>query len=288
MTFEILGVHLFLPLFSVRDPASWGVRLSFLLPPPRTLLGALARGVGILSGAASGEELRKREAVRNILTYAFEAYSYVTVQPLSPLIKSSQILRFVPPVEKGERIRTSQEAHDAFKTDFIFSSDMKVVFFINIASINEVLEEYGLPKINLNKLCYAARLIDRIGQTEIMCYTKNVEWLKIKETSSTVNTYLPYKWLERVEGDHFISELLPNLGVLKSLDRIQSMKISHIKDKELRRKKILYLFPLRLMKAPKGKEIFETIEVRTKLKTGYGAYLLSDGTKVAVPLLKGK
>jgi len=287
MSFEIFGAHLFLPLFSVRDPTSWGVRLSFLLPPPRTMLGALARGVGIISGVASGEEKLREEIIRNILTYAFEAYSFATVRPLSPLIKSSQILRYVPPVEKGEREKTPQEAHDAFKTEIIFSTEMKVIFFVNMESVNNIFQKYGLPRINTEKLCYATRLIDRVGPTEAMCYTKNVEQLKIKEVCSAINTYVPHGWLEEAKGEYCVGELLPNLRVLESLGQIRQTNIKNIQDEDLRRKKILYLFPLRLTKGPKGREVFEASELKVKLKAGYEAYLLNDGTEVAIPALEG-
>jgi len=286
MPFEIIGANLFLPLFSVRDPTSWGVRVSFLFPPPRTLLGALAHGTGIILGVASGEEKLKGEAVRNILTYAFEAHSFVTVRPLSPLVKSSQILRFVPPIEKGEQIGTPQEAHDAFKTDIVFSGDMKVIYLMDIVSINRILKNYDLSEIYLDKISHAARLIDRIGQTEAVCYTKKVEGLEIDKASPTVNTYLPCEWLEDVEGDYCVGELLPNLYILKSLGKIPDMNMSYVQNKDARRMKITYLFPLKLTKGLKGKEVFEATEVKIKLKQGYTAYLLKDGTRIALPSQK--
>jgi CRISPR-associated protein Cas5 subtype I-A len=254
-----------------------------LLPPPRTVLGALARGVGIILGVPSGEEKLREEIIRNVLTYTFEAYSFATIRPLSPLVKSSQILRYVPPVEKDEHIKMPQEAHDAFKTDIIFSNEIEVIFFINIESVNNIFQEYGLSRIDAEKICYAMQLIDRVGPTEAMCYTKNVEQLKIKEVCSAINTYVPYGWLEEAKGEYCIGELLPNLGVLESLGQIRQINIKNIQDKDIRRKKILYLLPLRLTKGPKGKEVFEVSEVKVKLKSGYLAYLLNDGTKVAIP-----
>jgi len=284
MSFDIIGAHFFLPLFSVRDPTSWGVRLSFLLPPPRTILGALAHSIGVISGVASGEEELRKEAARDILTYALETYSLATIRPLSPVIKGSNILRYVPPVEKGERVRSSEAAHDAFKTDLMISSEMKAIFFIDTGSVSSFLEKYGLPKLHIGRICHAVRLIDRIGPTEIICYTKNVEILRIEEASPITNTYVPYGWLEGAEGQYCVSELLPNLRVLETLGQIAQTDIRSIRHKNLRRKKIPYLLPLKLTKRPKGKEVFEASEVNIKPKTGFAAYSLSDGTKAVLPV----
>lgn len=286
MSFDIIGAHFFLPLFSVRDPTSWGVRLSFLLPPPRTILGALAHSIGVILGIASGEEQLRKEMTRNILTYALETCSFATIRPLSPVIKSSNILRYVPPVEKGERLRSPDTAYDAFKTDIMISGEMKAIFFINTESVSSFFEKYGLPELRVGQFCQAARLIDRIGPTEITCYTKNVEILRIEETSPTTNTYVPYGWLESAEGQYCVSELLPNLRILETLGKIADIDIQTIRHKDLRRKKIPYLLPLKLTKRPKGKEVFEASEVKIKPKRDFATYSLSDGTKAVLPVQK--
>jgi len=284
MSFDVIGAHFFLPLYSVRDPTSWGIRLSFLLPPPRTLLGALARSVGLISGVASGEQELAKESARKVLTYALEAYSFATIRPLSPVIKSSTMLRYIPPVETGERIVSPETAHDAFKTDLIISSEMKAIFFIDIESVGSFTGEYGLPKLDIDGFSHAARLIDRIGPTEVVCYTKNVEVLDIKGASPTSNTYVPYGWLESAEGQFSVGELLPNLRVLKTLGQIAQTNIQSISDKDLRRTKIPYLLPLSLTKRPKRKEAFEASEVKIRPKKGFATYSLSDGTNTVLPI----
>ncbi|MEM0312760.1 MAG: type I-A CRISPR-associated protein Cas5a [Conexivisphaerales archaeon] len=282
---EILGVHISIPLYTIRDPGSWGIRLSFLLPPPRTLIGALAHGLGVVYGIASGEENLKGEFARNVLSYALETYSFVTIRPLSPLVKTSQIMRLVPAIEKGKSSKTSEEAHDAFKTDFIFCSDLKAVYTIDIDMVNLVLEKYGLPKADIAKLSCAARFIDRIGQTESICYVKNIEWLETKGRSVDVNTYLPTHWIEDAKGDYNIGELLPNIRILEDLGekKVRQLGIESIKDKDLRKKKIPFLLPLRVAEHRQGREVLKPVEVNVKLKTGYVAYLLDDGTKIVLP-----
>ncbi|HIE15240.1 TPA: type I-A CRISPR-associated protein Cas5, partial [Candidatus Bathyarchaeota archaeon] len=73
---EIFSVKIFLPLFYVRYREAWGVRLSSRLPPPRTILGALAKGLGIILGIEGGETLINGEPARKILTEAVESSSY--------------------------------------------------------------------------------------------------------------------------------------------------------------------------------------------------------------------
>lgn len=283
MSMRFLAVSLRLPLFSVRDPESWGVRLSFVLPPPRSSLGALARGLGIILGFRSGEERRKNQFVRDILTFGIEVSSYATIRQLSLLLKSSYILRYVPPVEKGEPIETVEGSHDAFKTDLMFSDAMKIIFSFDIAKINNIFETYDLPKVDEGIICQAAKLIDRIGSTENFCYAHKVEFVSIKEISSTVNTYVPLDWIESVKGEYFISDLLPNIRVLKDLGIIKDESISNLQDKDLRRMKIRYVFPLKLVSEIRGKMFFESNDVEIKLKKGYSGYILNDGTRVVIP-----
>ncbi|MEM3712492.1 MAG: type I-A CRISPR-associated protein Cas5a [Thermoproteota archaeon] len=279
---KILGVHVFAPLYTIRDPASWGVRMSFLLPPPRTLIGALARGLGITYGIASGEERLKGEFTRNILCYALEKSIFATIRPLSPLVKTSQIIRMVPAVEKGESIETPEKAHDAFKTDFIFCGNLKIVYAIDIDMVNSVFEKYDLPKTDTIRLNRAARFLDRIGQTESICYVKNIELLEIKGESTNINTYLPTYWIKDITGNYFIRELLPNIRIIENYMK-KRLGIESIEDKDLRKKKIPFLLPLQATGYHRGREFLEPAEVTVQLKLGYKAYLLNDGTKIALP-----
>jgi CRISPR-associated protein Cas5 subtype I-A len=282
---RFLAVSLRLPLFSIRDPESWGVRLSFVLPPPRSLLGALARGLGIILGFRSGEEKQKNEFVRDILTFGIEVSSYATIRQLSPLLKSSYILRYVPPVEKGEPIETVEGSHDAFKTDLMFSGMMKIIFSFDIAKINSVFKTYDLPKVDEYIICQAAKLIDRIGSTENFCHAHKVEFVNIEEISPTVNTYVPLDWIESVKGEYFISDLLPNIRILKDAGVIKDESISNLQDKDLRRMKMRYVFPLKLVGEIRGKMFFESDEVEIMLKKRYSGYILNDGTRVVIPSL---
>ncbi|MEM2914645.1 MAG: hypothetical protein QXH91_04510, partial [Candidatus Bathyarchaeia archaeon] len=241
--------------------------------------------LGIMLGFSSGEERQKDEIIRNILTFGIETSSYATVRQLSPLIKSPYILRYVPQVGKGEPIETIEGSHDAFKTDLMFSGAMRVIFSFDTAKINSIFLNYGLPKVDENVICHAAKLIDRIGATENFCYTRKAEFVHIEETSSTLNTYAPLDWIESVKGEYLISDLLPNISVLKDVGIIKDVSINHLQNKDLRRIKIRYVFPLKLVGEVRGKTFLESSEIEVKLKKGYSGYVLSDGTRVAIPQL---
>jgi len=243
-----------------------------LLPPPRTVLGALTRGLGISLGIKSGEEQVKEGLARNALTEAVECSSYAFVRPLSPLVKTSQILRIVPGIEKAEVIELSR-AHDAFKHDVVFSNEMEIVYAIDFAELNERLSNYGLRKVAADDMALASRMIDRIGPTEAFCHVINAERaepLRI-DAPAAINTYVPIqdpaKWVEPLqqgEQNYLIEPLYPNLRVL-------GMKTLSTKS---RREKISYVLPIACTKRRRGRDIFECSEVLVRPMKGYSIYSL--------------
>lgn len=256
-----------------------------LLPPPRTVLGALTRGLGISLGIKSGEERVKRKLARITLTEAVECSSYAFVRPLSPLVKTSQILRIVPGIEKAEGLIDPSRAHDAFKHDVVFSNEMEIVYAINFAELNERLSSYGLRKVAADDIAVASRMIDRIGPTEAFCHVINaerVEPLRIG-APATINTYVPIqdpaKWVEplqRGEQNYLVEPLYPNLRVL-------GMKTLSTKS---RREKISYVLPIACTRRRRGREIFECSEVLVRPMKGYSIYSLGNGessTRVILP-----
>ena len=297
---EIFSARIFLPLFYVRYREAWGVRLSSRLPPPRTILGALAKGLGIILGIESGEILIKGRHAREILTEAVEFASYGFVRPLSPLVKTSQILRVVPAIEQGKVNRsnimnldaktffkTAAGFHDAFKHDIILSSEMEFIYVISLKYLNEYLAEYGYGKIEQEEILSALRMLDRIGPTEALGGILSVKYVacpKEVKAPAAVNTYVPVEkpamWVEplqRVSQRYLIEPLYPNLRF------IGERKISR-KNREI---KINFVLPLSYSRRRGGREIFEPSEVLVKPLDGYGIYSLDgtgDGvTKIVLP-----
>lgn len=287
MIHTTLGVELNVPLFSVRDPESWGVRTSFTLPPPRTLLGALGRGLGIVLGFRSGEETinENGKRARDIITFVLEKHSIATVRPLSGIVKSSQMLRIVPIVEKGEKDFNLEKAHDAFKHDVVFTARMKAIYFIDIDSINIKLKEIGIREIKMGDLRRAIFFIDRIGSSENVSHLESCEELSIINEGSEVDTYFPLAWANSISDGYRVDVLLPNLCLMELLGIIKKADIKTLLDKELRRRKEPFVLPLKGIKTPKGREIFEPTRLRVKPKLGYEICSLSDGSGVVLPIV---
>jgi len=284
---ELFKIRIFLPLFSVRHFEAWGIRISARLPPPRTVLGALARGLGISLNIQSGEECVGKKAARIILTEAVEYSSYAFLRPISPLIKTSQILRIVPRIEQAKKIDVNKasSAHDAFKHDIIFSNEMAIIYAIDLVELNERLNKYGLRKVTVNDIVIALRTIDRIGPTEALCNVLKIERarLKVVESPATIDTYVPVAWVEPLkqgEQSYLIELLYPNLRLLRTLKRpILSFERS-------RKEKVGYILPIVCSKRRRGREIFEYSEVLVKPMKGYNIYSLVNAgypTKVVLP-----
>jgi len=296
---EVFSVKIFLPLFYVRYREAWGVRLSSRLPAPRTLLGALAKSLGVYIGINSGEERIGNNFARNILTECVEVSSYAFVRPISYLVKSSQLLRIVPIIEKNqalcediadvkgaEFIRKISGWHDAFKHDIILSSEMEVVFAVNHHELNENLLEHKLEKISIDDFLKIIKLIDRIGPSEALCNVISVKYIDNikKEKDRKVNTYVPFGksavWAipNLYESQTFIVEqLYPNL-------RLIGEKKLTIKSREV---KINFILPLRSSRGHKGIEILEPTEILLQPMKGFSVYSIQgvceDDTLLVLP-----
>ncbi len=286
---EIFSAKVFLPLFYVRYGESWGIRLSSRLPSPRTILGALAKGLGIILGIESGETLIKGRSAREVLMEAVELSSYGFVRPLSPLVKTSQILRIVPAIEQnkvyassvmglsGEAfIKAVSSFHDAFKHDIVFSNEMELVYVVSIEELNEKLSEYGCREVKWRDVLLALKMIDRIGSTEALggvLSVKHVKYVRKVGKRATVNTYVPVEepavWVETLHealnqysGGYLIEPLYPNLRL------IHETKIT----KKNRAIKINFVLPLLHSAKRKGREIFEPTNVPVVSKGSYEVY----------------
>lgn len=295
---EIFSVKIFLPLFYVRYREAWGVRLSSRLPPPRTILGALAKGLGIILGIEGGETLINGEPARKILTEAVESSSYGFVRPLSPLVKTSQILRVVPAIEqdkvsfsviadlKNDFIRKVSGFHDAFKHDVIFSNEMELIYVISLKQLNESLTKHGYKEIKLEEITSALKMIDRIGPTEALGGVLSIKHVKQpKEVSSpaTINTYVPFeepnKWVEplyEASQEYLIEPLYPSLRF------IGKQKVTN----ETRKIKINFLLPLSYRKRRGGREIFQPSNVLVRPMENYCIYSIDgedDATRIILP-----
>jgi len=297
---EIFSARIFLPLFHVKYREAWGVRLSSRMPPPRTILGALAKGLGIILGIESGETLIKGKRAREFLTESVEVSSYGFVRPLSPLVKTSQILRVVPAIEQ-DRVSRSKiinldtrdllkevvGLHDAFKHDIVFSNEMEFIYVIDLEYLKKNLAEYGCEAVEREDIISALKMIDRVGPTEALgrvLSVKYIEHLVEENLPSAINAYVPVekpaKWVEPlydVSQRYLIEPLYPNLRLID--EREISRKTREIK--------INFLLPLTYSKRRGGREIFEPSSVLVKPAEGYSVYSFDGAgggvTKIALP-----
>ncbi|MBS7248624.1 MAG: type I-A CRISPR-associated protein Cas5a [Candidatus Jordarchaeales archaeon] len=293
---EVFSVRVFLPLFHVRYEDAWGIRLSPRLPPPRTILGALAKGVGVVLGVEGGEVPIGEKRARELLMDAVESCSYGFVRPLSPLVKTSQILRVVPAIEQkrvtsdifklkgGGLVNQAAKFHDAFKHDVVVSGEMEFVYALSLEELNDdIAGSFG--GVGREEVLSALRMIDRVGSTESLCGVLSVKHVGLKEVGprATVNTYVPVedpaKWVEPVHAatrGYLIEPLYPNLRVvgMKRVEDVKSMKIN-------------FLLPIYCSEVRRGREVFEPTEVLVDCVNGYSVYSLhgtGDGeTRIVLP-----
>jgi CRISPR-associated protein Cas5 subtype I-A len=296
---EAFSTKIFLPLFSVRYREAWGVRLSPRLPPPRTILGALAKSLGVFLGVGSGEEPIAGKPARVVFTEAVETSSYAFVRPLSPLVKTSQILRIVPGIEQDKvssdilglsGCKFSRELaglHDAFKCDVIFSGEMEFIFVVDLAELNNRLTKYGIEEVGVDALISALRMIDRVGPTEAMSgmlSVKYVEQVARVDPPATINAYAPVEepvaWVEPVYGasqNYLIEPLYPNLRIIGE----------RFITKETREIKINFILPISCSVRRRGREFFEPSSVLVRPKAGYDIYSIEgaddDLTRIVLP-----
>ncbi|MEM3433192.1 MAG: type I-A CRISPR-associated protein Cas5a [Candidatus Methanomethyliaceae archaeon] len=282
-------VDILIPLFSIRDPESWGVRLSYLLPPPRTILGALARGLGRVLGFCSGEETVRGLAVREILTFALESSTFATVRPLTPIIRHPQLLRIVPAIEEGEQPIDPTRAHDAFKHDILFTNRLRLIFTPNLKQLNLVLQEHAISAVQESDLLASMQLLERIGNTESFCSPQRQRQLKAaKADTNVVNTYSPLQWIEPNISNGIISPLLVNLRLLETFSDSDYIKrkdegVGLVRDPQIRRKKAMFCLPLSTKTSQRGRELLTPAEVVVEPKPGYAIYALADGTSMVLP-----
>jgi CRISPR-associated protein Cas5 subtype I-A len=285
-----LSVKVFVPVFSVRHHDSRGVRVSTLLPPPRTVLGALARGLGVLLGLESGEQRIAGRLARDVLTEAVECSSYAFVRPTSPLVRASHVARIVRGVEEG--LKREELESDAFKHDAVFSGELRIIYALSLTELNRRLSEHRLGDVTASDVVRASRMIDHIGPTEAFCHVVDVKLVgppRKVEPPTPINTYAPIehpaKWAELSQNEtqsYLIERLYPNLRVLG----LKAIPLDPKEKKEYKQRRLNYLLPVALVGRRRGREVFEGGEVVVVPTRGHSIYSLEDEeppTKILLP-----
>jgi len=198
---SVLEAKIRAPLLSIKQPLAYQVAPSTLLPPPSTLLGALARGLAELEphSQSCGEEF-----FADHLSLLSKVVDAAVVRPLPDArgICTYVILsRFRGLLEKKEM--DEKKARDAMRREYFFISELAAYYVINA----EELEKQGLTPEHLKR---AANLIPRLGDTESLCSVVETHMLEgtVKDCrEAMVNTMVKEDFVTEAEGDYIITPM---------------------------------------------------------------------------------
>lgn len=162
---DALTLLLRFPFYSTKR-RSYQVRSTFLLPPPSTLKGALAKGLILLKGT-KGKTLDSivKKAIENLE----EKLLYVGIKPhKSTIIKNPILLKRLRNLET----KSKPEKSDAMRREYTFTRELLAIY---------VYDELSDQQKHLYRK--AALLIDQLGDTESIGNVIDVVWKKpVKET----------------------------------------------------------------------------------------------------------
>ncbi len=248
-------LDLLIPSFFVRDFTSAEILLSFLLPPPRTVLSLLARGLGELLGVSGETEVMGRK-YRDVLSEAVEMNSLAFVRPTSLLFRTTHTWS-VKAIEK-EWITEYERLRDAVPTQLITTNSLSAYFFVDVNGLLEYVK--GIPDKRLEPsnveemsslISSALWLCRRLGTTESFCSPSKVRELGYEEVGAEaeLNTSTPADWVQPLSGNWVLEESYPSMLMLgKSVTFTKS-----------RREKALFLHPLK-RRVEAGRVIYEVYE----------------------------
>jgi len=280
----IVRLDLKIPLFSVRIPEALGVLLSYTLPPPKTVVSLLTRGIGYILDV--NPELRVHNApCRVVLTWVTETSCYVTVKPLSPIIKSYQMWR-VRWLERKLRIDKKlvpeQLAQDAVEYNINSTSELSFYYFIDIENLNKKLEKALGLRVTSYDIIKSFWVTERVGATEFLTSLKGVRELEVKTLNSVgeIDTYAPSKWLEP-RGPHVI-EKMPSILLLSKPDISLDEFIREYQRRKSTEAYESYTLPL-WSEVTERKVMYKPGKVKVTARNGFSICLLSDYSSSILP-----
>jgi len=186
----VYAVTIIPTIFSVQHEVSYQVKVGIPLPAPSTLIGAVARGIGLI------EKLTPASLDTNIEEGIFvpsfsklrkaveDATNLATIKPLSFVTRSSVLHRIVR-FEREKR----EEWSDALVHQVYFASKFSAYLKMDLELINKRLE-LNLRDQDILKALYT---IERLGNTEHHVAPQNVRTLEARPISNSeveVDTYV--------------------------------------------------------------------------------------------------
>lgn len=288
------SVRLRIPIFSLRDHSAAEVYISPLLPPPRTALSLLIRGLGEINRVNPESDIGEI-TVRELMTWAIERSSYDFVKPISPICRSSQTWR-VQSIEK-EWIKEISRISDAVNMEVVCLNKISIYYYIFLDKLEESLQclrdLIGLDKLllNENEVKKALLISQRLGNTEHFVTVEDctiIYNLKSLGREGLIDTYIPLKWLKNEEGINqgIIEDLYTQL-LLSDMD-LDPRNPRQFKEefKRSREKKERFLLPL-LKTEESGRRTrlvwYKPFRPKVTVKEGFTIAELNDGTHIPVP-----
>lgn len=293
------SAQLLLPLFSLGYPETATILISHTLPPPRTLIALLARGVGEIKGLTSEQKVeiatsrgsRGKVEARLVLQWAFESNSYAFLRPLSPVKKSSQIWHVVwlekpvrEEVPKGRKKEAPRPPLDAVNVEIVSIAKASAYLFLDVDGVNRSLMEY-LPQVGAitgKDVERALRVIRVVGRSEMLATPLSVEVfdkIGVVGPEGRINTYCPLDWLKEMPRHGLVEDVLIHLRLLAKVGGPTDLP-SH------RREKLKFVLPLLLEREIQGGrvvEYFKPMEIDVKVKDDYTIVELPDGGRTVLP-----
>lgn len=214
------------PLYSTAE-RTYQVRTSLVLPPPSTLIGALARGLAYLrnDSGSSLDELAMRlvDVIKSRLVM-------VSARPWnSAIVRNPFLLKRLRTLESSRD--GNLEKSDALVREYMFSRELLIIFVFR-----------DLDEGEKSELKRAAFLLNSLGDTESIGSVIDVQWLPVLTKRARLNTYISLSSCTptSLKGSYMIQPMLkePSFG-------------------EDRRER--FVLPLREMRDPETRSVYYTV-----------------------------
>jgi len=250
---KALKIRHLITFFSSKIPFSYQTKLSYILPPPSTLYGVLAKNIA-LNYNVYAEAAASHEKYVDFLRKLKETVYTVRVKPLTPIIKNPSLIR---------QIRFEKQTSDAMVREYVRTCSFETYFIIDTKAFEKTFGK--LTKL----IAYPS---DRIGDSESLATVTNVEILSIEHMPFSngeviLDTYTPLE---------FIKDF--NRGIVALLSDI-TMKGNVVRKQ--------YLMPLEVIRKD-SLEIYAPVKLMVKVEDGVEILKVKDGTVIPFKKVSGK
>jgi CRISPR-associated protein Cas5 subtype I-A len=177
-------------LFSIKLPKSYQSQPSFLLPPPSTLFGIYARGIGVALGLP---QLEAQELAAKTLVNT-------SASSLGLSTRSGALVR-------RWRIEEETPISDAMVREFIYTTTLRLYF---------IVEEGEFKLRDLDKILYLCGYsCSRIGDSESIVSISSVKVAKVyregKVREGRIAGYVPEDVVKEVSKGEYIAVDMPTM-----------------------------------------------------------------------------